>query len=228
MTEWRQDIVAARADMKPEEVAKQYADFDLIARVLPRLDDPKLDKNDREAFMAAFKDDRNKCSNCHKLGVPGQSSGPNLTGYGSAEWLRHMIMAPGSQVRFGKKNAMPAFRDFNSVSIDVQKSEVNLYADLIKAENPTTINELSEVDREVLIRWLTNDHWAVFGGTPISGPAVTPIRRGEEMGNAVADSRGTAFPRLVLVRRGRRIAAGRPGRAAQDREAARHDKNEEA
>ena len=87
-----------------------------------------------------------------------------------------MIMAPGSPWgAYGKKNAMPAFRDFNSVSIDVQKSEVNLYADLIKAENPTTINELSEVDREVLIRWLTNDHRAVFGGTPISGP-VTPIR----------------------------------------------------
>jgi ubiquinol-cytochrome c reductase cytochrome b subunit len=170
MTEWRQGIVEARTDMKPDEVKKQEADFDLIARVLPRLDDPKLDKNDREAFLAAFKSENNKCSNCHKLGVPGKSAGPNLTGYGSQDWLRHMIMAPGSQMRYGKRNAMPAFRDFNAVSFDVQKAEVSSYADLIKAEHPTTINELSEVDREVLIRWLMRDPRAVFGGTPISGP----------------------------------------------------------
>ncbi|HEX3314093.1 MAG TPA: cytochrome b N-terminal domain-containing protein [Gemmataceae bacterium] len=167
MTKWRARVDKERKNMDKDEIAKQDAEYDAIARFLPRQDDPKFDPKLREAGKAAFDDN---CATCHKLGEPGPSTGPNLTGYGSQGWLRFMLMAPDNPMRYGDRNAMPAFRDFNSVSADVQKAEIDMY----KAEKHTpTIADLSEVDREVLIRWLTHDPRAVFGGGPIGGVAKT-------------------------------------------------------
>jgi ubiquinol-cytochrome c reductase cytochrome b subunit len=167
MTRWRAKVDKERKNMEKEELAKQDAEYDAIAKFLPRQDDPKLDPKVREAGKAAFDDN---CATCHKLGEPGQSTGPNLTGYGSQDWLRLMLMAPDNPMRYGERNTMPAFRDLGSVSAEVQKAEIEMY----KTEKHTpTIADLSEVDREVLIRWLMHDPRAVFGGTPISGVAKT-------------------------------------------------------
>jgi mono/diheme cytochrome c family protein len=164
MTKWKQRVMKERKNMDEEEIKKQKAEYDVIAKFLPRQDDPKLDPAIREKGLTAFKDN---CESCHKLGEPGQSTGPNLTGYGSQAWLRLMLLAPSHPWRYGDRNTMPAFRDFNSVSFDAQKAEVEMY----KTDTHTpAIDELSEVDREVLIRWLMHDPRAVFGGTPISGP----------------------------------------------------------
>jgi mono/diheme cytochrome c family protein len=134
---------------------------------LPRRDDPKFDPKLREAGQTAFDDN---CATCHKLGEPGRSTGPNLTGYGSLDWLRMMVMAPDSPIRYGERNTMPAFRDLNAVSAEVQKADVDMYK---TKDHAPTIADLSEVDREVLIRWLMHDPRAVFGGTPIGGVAKT-------------------------------------------------------
>ena len=167
MVKWRERIEKDRKNMDKDEIAKQDAEYDAIARFLPRQDDPKLDPKIREAGKTAFDDN---CATCHMLGEPGQSTGPNLTGYGSQAWLRLMLMAPDNPMRYGDRNTMPAFRDLNSASADVQKADVDMY----KTDDHTpTIADLSEVDREVLIRWLTHDPRAVFGGAPIGGVAKT-------------------------------------------------------
>ena len=63
---------------------------------------------------AAFFDKKIKqgrCSSCHTYSGDGGSEGPDLTGYGSADWVRLMIVAPAHPMRHGTKNAMTAFRN---------------------------------------------------------------------------------------------------------------------
>jgi len=36
---------------------------------------------------------------------------PQLTGYGSEEWLKDFLMNPGAGRHYGDRNAMPSFKD---------------------------------------------------------------------------------------------------------------------
>jgi ubiquinol-cytochrome c reductase cytochrome b subunit len=77
------------------------------------------------------------CTDCHKLGDVGDlGAAPDLTGYGSADWLRGMIQNPNHE-RFygyeeGANDRMPAF----------STPEGQL---------------LSDHDIEMLVRWLRQD-----------------------------------------------------------------------
>jgi ubiquinol-cytochrome c reductase cytochrome b subunit len=76
----------------------------------------------------------NACFNCHAMKVPNDPMGyfegaftavtpaPDLTGYGSAAWLREFIRNPGADKFYGKRNHMIAFpveklsdRDLNMI-----------------------------------------------------------------------------------------------------------------
>jgi len=50
------------------------------------------------------------CTDCHKLGEGSGGSGPDLTGYGSRDWLVKFIGDPGHETLYGKGNdRMPSF-----------------------------------------------------------------------------------------------------------------------
>ncbi len=86
----------------------------------------------REAFRSLG------CADCHKLGDEGEMLGPDLTGYGSVEWLRRMIGNPSDAALYGDRNdRMPAF------FADPAHPEMNLL----------TVEQL-----ELLIRWLRRDY----------------------------------------------------------------------
>lgn len=173
MKNWRAKLEARREkSMKKdkaaavEEIAQQERDFDLIAKMLAQQSRPESQRDMKieKEGISAFTD---SCASCHQLGMEGGGSGPDLTGYGSAEWLRLMILAPNHPSRFGEANQMPAFRDFKAPGGDIRRAEFNeLYN---KGESKTLVNELSDVDRELIIRFMTGDNRAVFGGSPISG-----------------------------------------------------------
>jgi ubiquinol-cytochrome c reductase cytochrome b subunit len=121
-----------------------------------------------------------KCLTCHTFAGEGEVKGPDLTGYGDADWLRLMIVAPDHSLRYGGKNRMPIFRDLEGPMVEVNKQEVRRSKDLFlkdlgedkqeEVDKATRMIHLSDVDRELIIRWLLKDYRVVFGGDPISGP----------------------------------------------------------
>jgi quinol-cytochrome oxidoreductase complex cytochrome b subunit/mono/diheme cytochrome c family protein len=179
MKNWRKKIDNLRAEWKKKESADVYAkkvaaqndDFDLLANFLaeqskPRAArDPELIKRGLEVFFD--KKRPGYCAGCHHVAGfkrDGGSEGPELTDYASADWIRLMIMAPSNPRRHGANNQMPAFRPLQGVG-----SEVHLIE--FKDANPNTaVIDLSDIDRELIIRFMTRDDRVVFGGRIISGP----------------------------------------------------------
>jgi ubiquinol-cytochrome c reductase cytochrome b subunit len=173
------------------EEKKLADDFEKIAVWLgehPRDEAPTNDDK-KLAWEAGSKAFANRCNECHSFNGTGGTSttrGPDFTGYGDADWIRMMIMSPACNLRYGAKNKMPAFRDLEGISGNLEAHELNqtkiiLLRD-ISDDDPTaetkrkTVDEatrataLTEVDRELIIRWLLKDYRVIFGGEPISGP----------------------------------------------------------
>jgi ubiquinol-cytochrome c reductase cytochrome b subunit len=72
----------------------------------------------REFFEAGSDAIETSCLGCHEMKVNGEALGssglfpaPELTGYGSAEWLKNFIRNPGDKQFYGSRNVMPAFGD---------------------------------------------------------------------------------------------------------------------
>ena len=152
---------------------------------------PRRSSEDKESDW--FKDAQTRykkdCAECHAWEGKGGKSGPDLTGYGDEEWLRLMIMMPNSRLRYGRNNTMPIFRDLEGPTANVIKLEVEssrqAMLDLIadkdrkakekraQIDKAHTLMQLTDVDRELIIRWLLKDYRLIFGGEP-AGSAIRP------------------------------------------------------
>jgi mono/diheme cytochrome c family protein len=131
-----------------------------------------------------------RCLECHtyKGTGGGNMQGPDFTGYGDAEWIRLMVMSPNHQLRYGwrNRNAMPAFRDLEGPAGEVNRQDMDELRRLLlrqvmaddpqaevkkqQVEDATHVVHLSDIDRELIIRWLTGAYRVVFGGAAVSGP----------------------------------------------------------
>jgi len=176
---WRERINKARKAGKID-AKEQDKDFDRIAALLqlnartPRSDREKKNENIDiiEAGQKAFlNDDVNKCSTCHLLEIrmekgkwakEGDITGPDLTDWGSADWIRGMIMRPGHVSRYRDRNLMPAFRNKEGPGSEI------LFDEFREANKDVSIIELSDIEREMIIRWILRDYRPVFGGAPIA------------------------------------------------------------
>jgi ubiquinol-cytochrome c reductase cytochrome b subunit len=78
------------------------------------------------------------CTDCHKLGEEGfEGTGPDLTGYGSQEWLEQMIANPAHERFYGENNdRMPVFAD---------------------PDQPSSIHQLTAEQIRILARWIRGD-----------------------------------------------------------------------
>lgn len=78
------------------------------------------------------------CTDCHKFHDAGElGSAPDLTGYGSYDWLKGMISNPSHQRYYGENNdRMPAFAEH--------------------ADKPDS-NMISPANLDLLVRWLRGD-----------------------------------------------------------------------
>jgi ubiquinol-cytochrome c reductase cytochrome b subunit len=141
-----------------------------------------LGTHPRGPILPAFE---NRCNECHSYAGSGgatESKGPDFTGYGDAEWLRTMIMAPSSPLRYGLRNTMPAFRDLEGSAGPVTALDTQRMKDMLLeqagddekkkqgVEAATRMMQLGDIERELVIRWLLSDDRTVFGGEPIAGP----------------------------------------------------------
>ena len=77
------------------------------------------------------------CIECHKFAGEGKTKGPDLTGYGSTEWMTAMISNPAHKRFYGDKNdRMPAFA---------------------LHPNDPTLNRISPQELAVLVSWLRGE-----------------------------------------------------------------------
>ncbi len=174
MKKWIEGIRESQAERKKEdpaaaakEIAQQEHEFDVIARMLgqQRLPadqrDPQVEKEGRTFFFKK----PGGCAACHSLDGKGSESAPDLTGYGSQDWIRLMMMAPAHVQRHAAKNFMPAFRDLEGPAADVHTREFrDAHGDDAK------VIHLSNIERELIIRFMTRDGRVVFGGQAVGGP----------------------------------------------------------
>ena len=151
-------------DLEPEEQADLQRIAGWLARH-PRASSPDADSEAFQAGLEAFEEafGRRGCIDCHGYeGKGGRQRGPDFTGYGGANWIRAMIVSPDHKLRYGKDNAMPVFLDLEGPDAEIIQQE--------NAERESQLMHLADVERELIIRWLTNDPRPVFGGDPITSP----------------------------------------------------------
>ena len=171
MIKWAEGVRENRKEMNDAQKTEQDATFDLIAEWLSTHPQGKpRDENADDLFTRGYKAFTKKgggCVSCH--GYDGAKGGggdtaPDMTGYGSAAWIRLMVMSPASPKRHAANNQMPAFRSDQGPASEVQLMEFR------DANANVPVIALSDIDRELIIRWLVGDSRVVFGGEAITGP----------------------------------------------------------
>jgi ubiquinol-cytochrome c reductase cytochrome b subunit len=174
----------AQRDGKEKELD---ADFDNVSAWLaghPRGDAPPA--SDQSPSAQGYRVYEERCASCHTYKGAGERKGPDFTGYGDESWVRLMVMSPAGHLRYGIRNAMPAFRDLDGPTAEISRGELEQTRELLnkdakeeeaqsaafkkQLDAATRIVNLSAIDRELIIRWLLKDDRVVFGGDPISGP----------------------------------------------------------
>src|SRR5262249_21303657 len=122
-------VKGARKRVKAANQEKEFdADLDEVAEWLashPR-GAPPPKKTDEAKLPPGYRVFANRCAECHSYHGKGfLGKGPDFTGYGDAEWLRLMIMAPDSDLRYGyvENNAMPAFRNLDGPLAEITRLE---------------------------------------------------------------------------------------------------------
>lgn len=164
MMNWKKGILKERKDADKKAIADEEAEFDQIAKWLadqahpPEQRDRELEKKGRPLF-------ENHCATCHCFGKEGGDTAPDLANYGSARWIRGMIMAPGHKNRYGDKNQMPAFRNLEGPGSEVELEE---FYDNNPEFPRDKILHLSDIQRELIIRFMRRDPRVVFGGKSIA------------------------------------------------------------
>jgi quinol-cytochrome oxidoreductase complex cytochrome b subunit/mono/diheme cytochrome c family protein len=162
MARW---VKGQRKEVKKEELDEDFGKIAAWLATSPRT--PPAADSPHAAAYPLFAEKYN-CLECHAFDKnKGQENVPTLTGYGSATWLRMMIRAPGLPHLYGKNNLnMPAFRDLQGLTAEEQQQE---YAAAIKKDvKDIRFADLSDLDREILIRYFTRDYRVIFGGEPIT------------------------------------------------------------
>ena len=100
---------------------------------------------------------------CHAYADVGGSEAPDLKNYGSADWLRLLIMSPDNTRLYGDcGNTMTAFRNLEGPGSDVTLPEFS------QAYPKAKVTQLSDLDRELIIGWLLGSKRVLYGGEPIT------------------------------------------------------------
>lgn len=114
MVGWVDDYVKGHKATEAELNAVIEFLIDQGRRVDEPPPDAKLVAAGKTFFLDGSDNVAESCNSCHAMKLPdsddaGGGNGPDLTGYGSAAWLRSFIRDPGHARFYGKKNAMSAF-----------------------------------------------------------------------------------------------------------------------
>lgn len=152
-------------------LAQLEQQFDDVAAWLashPRPDNkPPEDAELAEQLERGFQVYQKMCSDCHTWNKQGTAKGPDLTGYGDADWVRLMMVAPDHELRYPEGNTMPSFLNFEGPGGEIAKLEFD------KRDPKPKWIQLNDLERELIIRFVLGDHTTVFGG----GPMVSSLKQ---------------------------------------------------
>jgi ubiquinol-cytochrome c reductase cytochrome b subunit len=131
------DMVAWLNEHVPEDenaaMTRRYAVLALSAQAgLPS--QATLDVRDSAQIargLAHVRDTAAGCAECHRVGDIGGTDGPDLTGYGSAQWMKDFIHDPAHERFFGDNNdRMPSF----GVEKTLTEREIGLIVGWLRGE----------------------------------------------------------------------------------------------
>jgi ubiquinol-cytochrome c reductase cytochrome b subunit len=126
----KEDVAGFSAEDK-QALQKAIAALSAEARLKSQRDIDKRDEGLIEEGTKALIGTRMGCMECHKFHDDGEENAPDLTGYGSREWLVAFISNPAHERFYGERNdRMPAYLEEKSLS----PQEISLVADWLRGE----------------------------------------------------------------------------------------------
>ncbi len=126
----QEDIAGFNAEDK-QALQKAIAALSAEARLKAQRDLDRRDEALIEEGTKALIGSRLGCMECHKFHDDGEENAPDLTGYGSREWLVAFISNPAHERFYGDRNdRMPAYLEEKSLS----SQEIGLVADWLRGE----------------------------------------------------------------------------------------------
>ncbi|HEX4146104.1 MAG TPA: cytochrome b N-terminal domain-containing protein [Pirellulales bacterium] len=131
-------------DWKPEEIEDAIIALSAEAHLPEQAEIDVRDKDRIAAGIALIKDEE-RCAGCHKFHDAGQGDGaPDLTGYGSREWLLAFISNPAADRFYGEHNdRMPAFaaHEPGSPQNQLSPTAIGLIVDWLRHDwNPRVVD----------------------------------------------------------------------------------------
>lgn len=164
----------AEAAKNPKKKEEWEADVETISEWLashPRGEPKEPEKKEAYAKGLAVFTKEKRCSECHTYNEPDAEpgDGPDLTGFGDADYIRTMMLSPHGEKRYGKNNRMPIFRSLDGPLAGFTRDQLRQETKELPDE-AKKVNHLDDIDRELIIRWIIRDFRVVFGGQTITGP----------------------------------------------------------
>ncbi len=131
MVDFVKEDVASFDDEYKKMLAEALIALSAEARLKAQSDADKRDEGIIERGTKALMGDTLGCMECHKFHDAGEETAPDLTGYGSREWLIAFISNPEHDRFFGGRNdRMPLFGEEKVLT----QQEIGLIADWIRGE----------------------------------------------------------------------------------------------
>jgi ubiquinol-cytochrome c reductase cytochrome b subunit len=131
MVKYVKEDIAGFAEEDKKELQKAVVALSAEARLKAQVAADKRDEALIEDGTKALIGDRMGCMECHKFHDSGEDSAPDLTGYGSRDWLVAFISNPGHERFYGQRNdRMPAYAEEKSLT----PQEISLVADWLRGD----------------------------------------------------------------------------------------------
>jgi ubiquinol-cytochrome c reductase cytochrome b subunit len=126
----KEDVASFEAEDK-KHLQNAIIALSAEARLKGQREADKRDEGLIELGTQALIGDRLGCMECHKFHDDGEENAPDLTGYGSREWLVAFISNPSHERFYGERNdRMPAYGEEKSLTPE----EIGLVADWLRGE----------------------------------------------------------------------------------------------
>lgn len=140
----KKDIAAFNSDQKAQ-LKKVITTLSAEAGLKSQREVDQLDAVNIAEGRKLITNDTMRCTECHKFHDAGEDpTGPDLTGYGSRQWLVDFISNPGHERFYGKRNdRMPAYGEEKQLD----ERAIGLIADWLRGDwyTPTGRSRATEV-----------------------------------------------------------------------------------
>ena len=131
MAKFVREDIASFNDEEKKLLEKTIAALSSEARLKSQRERDRADATLIAEGSKALVGDKMNCMECHKFHDSGEGGGPNLTGYGSREWMMALVHNPSHSRFFGDRNdRMPAFGEEKQLS----PQEIGLVVDWLRGE----------------------------------------------------------------------------------------------